>query len=201
MNRLDNVLVCTRSDLSGLLPVEIPSGATIREMNMGDAADVRRWLDVHNAAYQHQWTETEYRNVILEHRHIRVSRTFLLDVDGQIVGTASIGRFRRNENVGVGHYLGVVPSEQSHGLGRVLVAYRYHALRDEGVTECESQTQIKRVSSLRLHFAFGFVPKWHLDEWNNPDTWSAPVRAITNVRLYALHRRWLARSRTSPATR
>ena len=162
---------------------------------MTDARDVRLWLDAHNAAYGHSWTDAEFVAAILEHRHIRVTRTFLVDVDGEIAGAASIGRFRRNERIGVGHYLGVTPRAQGQGLGRALVAYRYRELRDEGVEECESQTHIGRTPALMLHFDCGFRPKWHLDPWNNPDTWSKPMRALTNIRLYELYRRWSRRDR------
>lgn len=198
---LDGVLVCTRSDLVSLPRVELPPNVSIREMDTADASDRRAWLAVHNAAYGHAWQENEFRAAVTEHRHIHVTHTFLLEADGEPVGVASIGHFRRNERVGAGHYLAVDPRAQRTGLGRVLVAYRYHELRSLGFDDCESQTHIGRTPSLLLHFDCGFHPKWRLDTWNNPDTWSRPVRALTNARLFALYERWTRTTRAQAQVR
>jgi GNAT superfamily N-acetyltransferase len=195
-DRLDQVLVCTRADLSQLPPLPqlgLPDGVSIRDLDLDDVDDATTWLDVHNRSYGHAWRTDEMRSAMLDHRHIRVTRTFLLLDRDAPVAVASIGRFRRNEDVGVGHYLGVVPEAQGRRFGHVISAHRYRALRDEGVVHCESQTHIGRVRSLFIHFDCGFGPKWRLDPWNNPDTWSTTTRAVTNARLFALQARWRSR--------
>ncbi len=186
------VLVATRSDLTHLPTLELPPGASIRPMRHEDPTDRHLWLDVHNDAYGHTWTDAELDAAVLEHRHIRVTDTYLIALDGDVVGAASIGVFRRAEHVAVGHYLGVARRAQRTGVARALVVHRYTVARDRGYTACESQTHVSRVASLRLHFDCGFVPKRGLDTWNNPDTWSRTERWLADRRLERLHRSWAA---------
>jgi GNAT superfamily N-acetyltransferase len=192
----DNVLVCTQGELAHLPAGSVLAGCEIRELDLHHPPDVNVWLTVHNASFGNQWTERELVAAVLEHDHIRVTRTFLASFNDVPSAVASIGRFRRNDQIGVGHYLGVVPECQGIGLGRALAIHRYAALRDEGVRIAESQTHIGRVRSLRLHFDLGFRPKWGLDAWNNTDRWSTSTRLMTNARLQLLYRRWRRSNRT-----
>jgi GNAT superfamily N-acetyltransferase len=190
-SRLDQALVCTRTEDLATLPELRPTpGHHFREMDMADPAEVATWLAVHNDAFGHVWGVEQFRGAILEHPHFEVWQTFFVMDGATALGAASIGVFRRNRDVGVGHYLGVSPKAQGLGLGRELVLYRYRALRDSGIAQCESHTHIGRARSLWIHFECGFVPKLRFDDWNTPNTATAPVRALTNARLKALHRRW-----------
>ena len=194
--RLDRTLVCTRTEDLGTLP-ELPATprCEVREMDMTDPDDVAVWLAVHNDAFGHTWDVDQFERAILRHPYFDVWTTyFALDGD-KAIGAASIGVFRGNPEVGVGHYLGVSRKAQGMGVGRTLVVHRYHALRRAGIVQCESHTHIGRVGSLRIHFDCGFSPKLRFDDWNTPSTASAPVRALTNLRLTGLHRRWLRERR------
>lgn len=164
-------------------------------MDMQDRGDVAAWLAVHNDAYGHAWEADDYRRAILEHPFLTVSDTFFVVGPDGPVGTASVGAYRANDRVGVGHYLGVTHRAQGLGLGSQLVAHRYAVLRDAGFTACESQTHVGRVGSLLIHFNCGFHPKYRRDHWNNPDHASRPLRALTNQRLRALYRNWSRRAR------
>jgi GNAT superfamily N-acetyltransferase len=196
---LDRALVCTRAEALSKLPELRPRpGFRFREMDMHDEADISTWLRVHNDAFAHDWGPAEFQGAILGHPHFDVQRTFFV-LDGDVaLGAASIGVFRRNRDVGVGHYLGVSRRAQGLGLGRDLVVYRYRELRDAGITQCESHTHIGLVRSLRIHFECGFVPKLRFDHWNTPNTATPPVRALTNVRLRVLHRRWRRQHASRP---
>lgn len=194
--RLDGVLVATRGNLADLPPLHLPEGTEIRPLDLHDPTDTAVWLDVHNRSYGHRWTVDELRAAVLEHRSIRVTQTFVLLDRGDAVAVASIGRFRADEAIGAGHYLGVVPDAQRRRLGFTISVHRYRALRDEGVETAESQTHIARTGSLLIHFDCGFRPKWRLDPWNNPDTWSRGERLIADVRLAWLYSRWRFRRLT-----
>lgn len=187
--RLDSVLVVTRSDLTGLPAVSLPSGYEIRPMDIHDDGDIAAWLAIHNDAYGRSWKEGDYRRAILDHPALAVSQTFFVVADDGPVGAASIGVFRRNTRIGAGHYLGVMRRAQGLGLGRQLVAHRYAVLRDRGFTACESQTHIGRTGSLIIHFDCGFRPKLRRDHWNSPER-SRPLQMITNQRLRSLYRCW-----------
>lgn len=189
--RFDQALVCTRTEDLATLPAlpETP-GCGFREMDMGAGIDVATWLAVHNDAYDHDWDAEQFERAILRHPYFDVWKTFFALEGETAVGAASIGVFRGNPSVGVGHYLGVTKRAQRLGVGRSLVVYRYHALRDAGIVQCESQTHIGRVGSLRIHFECGFVPKLHFDPWNTPNTAALPVRLLTNARLKGQYQRW-----------
>jgi GNAT superfamily N-acetyltransferase len=159
-------------------------------MDMGDDAEVRRWLAVHNAAFRHRWGLEEYRRAILEHPHFVIRHTIFVIEGDTPLGVASAGTFRRNPSVGVGHYLGVVPGARGRGLGRALVLERFRLLREARVGVGESETTLSRTSSLALHLNLGFRPKYELDPWNSPDEASPLLRALANARLRRLHHRF-----------
>ena len=194
--RLDRVLVCTRTEDLGTLP-ELPATppCDVREMDMADPADVAVWLAVHNDAFGHAWDVDHFERAILRHPYFDIWKTYFAVVDGTTVGVASMGVFRGNHEVGVGHYLGVCRKAQEMGVGRTLVLHRYHALRRAGIVQCESHTHVGRTASLRIHFECGFSPKLRFDDWNTPSTASAPLRTLTTIRLMRLYRRWLRQRR------
>jgi GNAT superfamily N-acetyltransferase len=188
---LDGALVVTRcDDLTKVPPARLPDDFRIAEMDMQDPADVDAWLKVHNDSFGHSWRPENFEGAILKHPKIRVDHTFFVLRGDEPVGAASVGVYRGNEATGVGHYLGVKKEAQSSGVGRQLVAHRYVALAESGITSCESQTHISRRPSLWIHFGFGFRPKYRLDTWNNPENVVPPVRLLTNARLWAFYRRW-----------
>jgi GNAT superfamily N-acetyltransferase len=193
--RLDSVLVFVRSDLSGVPEIALPPGYEIRAMDMGSGSDIATWLAIHNDAYGHEWDEDNYRRAILEHPYLTVQHTFFA-VDKEVpVGAASVGTYRGNEKVAVGHYLGVMRRAQRRGLANALVAHRYAVMRDAGFTACESQTHLGRTGSLLIHFECGFQPKPRRDRWNNPANAPKPFQVLANRRLRALYRSWRHRPR------
>jgi Acetyltransferase (GNAT) family len=78
----------------------------------------------HNDAYGHDWDEDDYRRAILEHPYLAVRDTFFVVGENGPVGAASVGTYRGNEEVAVGHFLGVMRGFQCLGLGKALVAHR-----------------------------------------------------------------------------
>jgi GNAT superfamily N-acetyltransferase len=183
--------VCVRGRLDAVPEVPVPTGFVLRDMDVEDPADVARWLAVHNAAFERRWTAANHRIAMVENPVVVVDRTFLAERDGDVVGTASIGRFRGNLAVGVGHYLAVHPSAQRHGLALALSSHRYRALA-ERVEVAEAQTHGHRIGSLRVHFQLGFVPKTRIDSWNSLVPRHGPVRWSANRSLRRLYVGWRA---------
>lgn len=194
-HRLDRVLVVTRCEtLDRVPPAHLPPGCSIRELDPDRPADVALWLAVHNPALGHAWEPADFRREVVEHRAVDVRSTWLLFEGDEAVGTASVGVFRHNPAVGVGHWLSVRPDRQGRGLGRVLTTHRYHQLATQGLEVAESQTHVGRRPSLVIHFGLGFRPKFRFDPWNNPPPPPA-LRLQAATRLWALHRRWLLAQR------
>jgi GNAT superfamily N-acetyltransferase len=189
-SRLDGVLVVTRGEhLDRVTPPELPSGCTIRDLDPNRPADVDAWLSVHNPALGHGWGPDDFRREVVDHRRVDVHTTYLLLEGDDPVGVASVGVFRVNPTVGVGHWLSVRPDRQGRGLGRLLTAHRYHQLAGEGIEVAESQTHLARRGSLAIHFGLGFRPKYRLDPWNNAPPPLA-LRLQADARLWACFRRW-----------
>jgi GNAT superfamily N-acetyltransferase len=189
--KLDSALVCTHGMPSFLPPPEPPPGFWLEEMDMEDPADIRRWLAVHNAAFGRDMGIEGYRAGIVDHPHYEIRKVLLLlDSEGPL-GSAAAGAFRRNPEVGAGHYLAVAKRARGSGLGRLLTRWQGWELYNLGVRRAEGETQISRTASLMLQFALGWEPKYRFDDWNTPDHVSPLVRAITNARLKRLYERGL----------
>jgi GNAT superfamily N-acetyltransferase len=153
---------------------------------------VARWLVVVNAAFERTWTEENHRLAMVENPVLEVDRTFLVERDGEPVGTASIGRYRGNPDVGIGHYLAVHPSAQRHGLALALCSHRYRAMARTGLAVAEAQTHLHRIGSLRAHFRCGFEPKTTIDHWNSLTPPSGPVRDEADRRMGEAYASWRA---------
>ena len=107
------------------------------------------------------------------------------------MGIASIGRFRGNLDVGVGHYLAVHPSAQRQGLAVALCSHRYGILAGT-VEVAEAQTHLHRLGSLRAHFRLGFEPKRQVDPWNSMVPATGPLRDEADRRLEEAYAAWRA---------
>ena len=191
MNEVDDLLVCLRGRLAEVPEVPMPDGVRVREMDAGDPGDVRRWLDVHNAAFGRAWDEGNHRLAMVENPVVVVHRTFLVERGSEVVATASSGHFRRNPEIGIGHYLAVHPDAQGAGLGLAVCSLRYRSLAAEREV-AEAQTHLHRIGSLRAHFACGFRPKLGLDPWNSVVPVDGPLRVEADRRLVAVHEAWRA---------
>jgi GNAT superfamily N-acetyltransferase len=161
-------------------------------MDMRDRADVDRWLALLNEAFGRRWGRDQFREAVLEHPHYEIRRTFFLCDPRGVVGMSSIGVFRRNQSVGLSHYVAIAPRSQGRGLGTQLARYRFREILALGVARSESETQISRSGGIRTAMSCGFEPKYELDHWNTPDESPALVRAITRRRLERLYRLWQA---------
>jgi len=199
---LDSALVCTQGDLARLPPLDRDIAPLhVREMRMHDEAEIAAWLEVHNDAFGSAWGAEDYEREILHHPTVAVWHTYLILDGPRAIGAASAGVYRRNPEVGVGHFVGLRRAAHGRGLGRHLVLYRYHRLREAGIRLCESETTLRNHESLGIHFACGFRPKPRLDAWNSPDPGDALQRGITRWRLRRFYRRWSRERPGSPASR
>lgn len=76
-------------------------------------------------------------------------------------------------------------------MGKYLVLYRIHRLKELGLRKCESVTTLRHRKSLFIQFDCGAKPKLRLDYWN--DLGQAPplARRIAHYRLEGLYREWM----------
>jgi len=81
---------------------------------------------------------------------------FLLAPGGETVGT--VAAWFGEADWGRVHWLMVRPGWQRRGLGRALLYWALHRLRDLGHTRAFLITEAARVPALRLYLSAGFVP-------------------------------------------
>jgi GNAT superfamily N-acetyltransferase len=191
-SRLDSVLVYTAGAIPPGPYAELPSGHWIEEMDPQDMTDIARWIALYKDAFGRDVGPAGYRSAILDHPHYELVRTaFIVDSQGPVAVMSSCV-FRRNPEIGVGHYFAVAPRAQARGLGKVLSGEHARTLTARGVWRAEMETQITRPASIKLGFGFGYEPKYKPDEWNTPDQAGRIFRAAANVRLWRLYRSYRA---------
>jgi hypothetical protein len=161
-------------------------------MDARDLHDARTWLYVHNEAFGRAWGLDDYRRVMLDHPHYDVHGVFLVEHAREAVAVAAYALYRRNREIGCGHYGAVVTAHRRRGLARILSVLRYRRLQELGAIRVEAETTVGRSPSLLVQFTLGMEPKFRLDHWNTPDTAGSLARRIANVRLKRLYRSFLA---------
>ncbi len=168
------------------------SPLTVEEMDMRDEAQIKSWLEIHNDAYERNWKRLKYEEKILNHHLISVLKTYFVMDEAKPVAATSIGVWRKNEKIGVGHYAAVRKEYQNRGLGKYLFLYRAHKLKDMGVEIIDNQTNLSHPKSILIHFDVGCVIKDRPDPWNTPDFFPSVLRRIVNYRLRKLYLHWEA---------
>jgi GNAT superfamily N-acetyltransferase len=194
--KLDTVLMCMGGPLAEIRP-DLRDGLRVEEMDLRDGGDIERWLLVYNDAFGRDADIAEYRSGVVEHPHYDIRRARLLIDESGPVGCTCLGVYRRNPEVGVGHYIAVVERAKGRGYGQIVSNMQLEALFEQGTGRAEAETPISRRASIFLQFNCGWEPKYRLDDWNTPDTSSAAARAVANVRMKRLHRAWAARHTAS----
>jgi len=136
---------------------------------MNSDEDIAHWISIHNNAFGRNWNKNNFSKSVVNHKDLNIYHTYFLMDREKHIGAASVGVFRRNENIGVTHYAALIKERQGQGLGKYLIQYRYHKLREVGVTVCENETKIGYPESIRIHFDCGAQIKTKPDYWNTQD--------------------------------
>ncbi len=190
---LDFANVHLRLETRNLPPMAMDiSPLTVEEMDMRDEAQIKSWLEIHNDAFEHNWKRVKYEREILNHPLISVLKTYFVMDGTKPVAVSSIGVWRKNTKIGVGHYLAVRKEYQNRRLGKYLFLYRAHKMKDMGVKIIDKQTNMSHPKSLLINFDVGCVIKDRPDPWNTPDFFLSIIRPIVNYRLRKLYLQWKA---------
>jgi len=177
------------ADLSHLpaLPDIMP--LSMKEMATDNEQDIEAWLQIIGESFSRSVNRADFIKAIIDHNEYLVERTYFLMRDEEPIGVVSWGIFRRNKKMGVTHYLGIKKYYSGRGLGKYLILYTLHKMRDEGITLCECESKLEHGKSLLIHFDFGFQPK-ERDEWNVENITPWPFNILARRRFRALYDRW-----------
>ncbi len=139
-------------------PRTIPLGAAIREGVAGDASDLATIL---NVCFDPSWDSERVRLELLEASDVPL--TFVAELDGAVVGSASFQRKQDPDpSAGWLHYVGVHPIARGLGLGEILSAAVLAEAVSRGCSSAFLTTDDFRVPAIRTYLKLGFEPDcWH----------------------------------------
>ena len=179
-----------RIDFSNLQPLKEVSPLYLKEMSTNDETQVKEWLNVIKQSFSRNWEEKDYVNSIINHKIYDVLHTYFLMDDEKYIGVVSEAVFKKNKQVGVTHYLGLHKDYLGRGLGKYLILYTLHKMKEHDFKICEGESTLEHKESLFIHFDFGFRPKTELDYWNTQNHAPALIRAITDYQFIRLYKKW-----------
>lgn len=163
----------------------------MKEMNMDDQTEILQWLTIHNEVFKRNWGEKDFHQNVIGHPYYDTGHTFFV-MDGTCpAGIISIGVFRKNRRVGIGHYLAVRNGARDKGLGKFLIVFGYHKVNEiYGINTIESESFLKHKKAMLVRFSLGSKPKPKPDYWNTPSSSPAIAKKMAYYRVLRLYRVW-----------
>ena len=147
-------------NLEDLPKVEVANGYTLRSFEPGDAS---AFVEIKNEAFSEEhgggrdWTLFDFHKEYLDSPHFRPERVLFAASEEKLVGTTTAwtSEFEGRE-VGLIHWVAVVPEHRSKGLGQALNVQALHKLKEMGYEECVLSTNESLSSAVRLYLRLDF---------------------------------------------
>lgn len=180
----NNSLICLQCDDLSKLP-ELPViNYSIRTMNINSQNDIDFWLEIMRFSFQRPGLGVkDYKDSIQQHPYYSVMETFFLVDNEKPIAIVSAAYFQKNKKMGVTHYLGISKEFKGQKLGKYMILYALHFLKEKGFRQCEAETYLNYKESLGIHFDFGFIPKTKFENWNTVDNSNLVSKILTNRAL------------------
>jgi len=147
-----------------------PSGFTLRPMNGEEDADRRRRAS--HAAFRSTMDPAQH----LE-RYLRFMRSPVYEAERDLVAVNPDGRVASfmiwwPDPSGIAEIepMGTDPDFQGMGVGRALMRYAFHRMRESGMTEVRVITEARRPDAVAFYTALGFTHVADLRFWMSPTT-------------------------------
>jgi len=147
-------------DLNDLPDLDIPGGYSIRCYRPGDEA---AFVRIKNAAFAGEqaggrdWTDADFEKEYLASPHFKVDRVLFAEFEGQLVGTTTAWTSEyEGREIGLIHWVAVVPEHRGKGLGWMLNVAAVHKLKQLAYDDCVLSTNESLSSAVRLYKRLGF---------------------------------------------
>ena len=156
----DNVLM-VRKDLKNFSQYEFENGYYTRFYQPGD---MLKWIEIQSLSNPDSTFSKEkfeatydYKTELLNNRML-----FLCNSKGLEIGTATA--WFENDDVGLLHWLAIVPAFQGRGLSKPLMTSVFNLLVKFGYKSCILRTKLSRIIAIKLYIKFGFKPYIETDQ-------------------------------------
>lgn len=147
-------------ELKHLPEAKPPAGYGIRTYETGDDA---AFVRIKNAAFLSEnvggraWTVADFEKEYLDSPYFSPERVLFAVCNGEPVGTTTAwSATYRGREVGLIHWVAVVPEHRKKGLGLVLNVRALHRLKALGYGEATLNTSERLESAVRLYHRLGF---------------------------------------------
>ena len=147
-------------ELTDLPEAQPPAGYRIRTYETGDDA---AFVRIKNAAFMSEngggraWTAADFQKEYLDSPYFRPERVLFAVYNGEPVGTTTAWTaMNRGREVGLIHWVAVVPQHRKKGLGWVLNVRTLQKLKELGYGEAILNTSETLESAVRLYRRLGF---------------------------------------------
>ena len=150
-------LVMHRPHLTGLPPVVLPAGCTIRSLRGPE--DDAAWDRIYGDSFGNAQPAGSFGRIMRPDPAFREDRVLFLCRDSEPVATASAWFVAKyGERIGFLHYVGVLKAHAGKGLGLQVSLACLHKMVEEGRTSARLQTDDFRLPAIKQYLRLGFVP-------------------------------------------
>ena len=147
-------------ELTNLPEAKPPAGYRVRTYETGDDA---AFVRIKNAAFMTEngngraWTAANFQKEYLDSPYFKPERVLFAVYNGEPVGTTTAWTAMNHaKEVGLIHWVAVVPEHRRKGLGWVLNVRAVHKLKELGYGEAILNTSETLESAVRLYHRLGF---------------------------------------------
>ncbi len=182
-----------RANFTNMPQLHDVSPLYVKEISTNDEFQINDWLKIINQSFLRRWQKKDFVKNIKNHVVYDVHHTYFLMDSKRCVGVVSEAVFKKNQQVGVTHYLGLDKNYLGCGFGKYLILFTLHKMKEHGLKSCEGESTFNYVKSLFIHFDLGFCPKYRLDYWNTANHAPILLRPIISYKLSRLYKKWQKR--------
>lgn len=163
-----------KDDLDNVPMVPVPAGCLLRTYRDGDEEAIARIYRA--SALGENATAETVRDTLVRQACFKPERVFVVECDGELVGTAAAWLDEACPDAGYLHMVGVMPDQRGKRLGAILTIAAIRYSRAEGFTRQQLATDEWREDALRLYLGLGYRPLYR-DE-THPARWKSVAEKL-----------------------
>lgn len=148
-----------------------PHGGILRAATAADTDGLAALL---SAAYEEAWDPGRVRGVLLDAPD--VGTTYVIELDGVVVATASTRYLDEYAGFGYVHYVAADAAWSGRGLGLAMTVAVLQEFQHHGLSRAVLETDVHRVPAVITYLRLGFVPEYRSEA--ERVAWSGLMRTL-----------------------